>query len=173
MRWAVSNSQNLPAPRADAIGFLANGTLYLVGGNDGSGTKSEFYWTTPTAGSDGDQLNGWKHLAVTDLPAPGLEGAAVAVNGAEVFLVGGKSGDRILASSARANLAPQEPFFQLGLVGATVPALKIDGELGQQLGYLNAFGAGTVDFVILLIIGLAFAYRERTAAILRRVLRRR
>ena len=43
-----------------------------------------------------------------------------------------------MAGATRANLAPQEPFFQLGLVGATVPALKIDGEIGQQLGYLAA-----------------------------------
>jgi hypothetical protein len=61
----------------------------------------------------------------------------------------------------------------VGLVGATVPGLKIDGEIGQQLGYLNAAGAGTVNFVILLLIGWAFAHKERTRAILARVFRRR
>jgi hypothetical protein len=54
-----------------------------------------------------------------------------------------------------------------------VPALKIDGEIGQQLGYLNAAGAGTVNFVILLLVGWAFAHRERAMAILGRVIRRR
>ena len=71
----------------------------------------------------------------------------------------------------RANIAPQSPFFQLGLVGATVPGLKIDGEIGQQLGYLNAAGAGTVNFVILLLIGWAFAHKEQAWA--HRRLRRR
>ena len=59
----------------------------------------------------------------------------------------------MVATSLRANTAPQSPFFQLGLVGATVPGLKIEGEIGQQLGYLNAAGVGTVNFIILILIG--------------------
>ena len=75
--------------------------------------------------------------------------------------------------SYRANTAPTSPYFQLGLVGATVPGLKIEGEIGQQLGYLNAAGAGTVDFVILILIGWAFAHKEQTRRrVIRRVLRR-
>ena len=38
-------------------------------------------------------------------------------------------------------------LFQIGLVGATVPGLTINGDIGQQLGYLNAAGVGTVDFI--------------------------
>ena len=80
----------------------------------------------------------------------------------------------VVATSVRANTAPQSPFFQLGLVGATVPGLKIEGEIGQQLGYLNAAGAGTVDFVILLLIGWAFAHKEQARGIVAlRVGRRR
>ena len=63
--------------------------------------------------------------------------------------------------SARANVAPQGPFFQLGLVGATVPGLKIEGEIGQQLGYLNANGVGMANFALFLIIGWAFAHRDQ------------
>ena len=84
------------------------------------------------------------------------------VLGPNVILVGGQT--RRTARSpgaARANVAPQAPFFQLGLVGATVPALKIDGEIGQQLGYLNANTIGIVNFVILLIVGWAFAHNSR------------
>ena len=55
----------------------------------------------------------------------------------------------------------------------TVPGLTIEGEIGQQLGYLNAAGAGTVDFIILILIGVAFAHKERTKAILARLFRRR
>ena len=72
----------------------------------------------------------------------------------------------------RANTAPEEPFFQLGLVGATVPALKIDGEIGQQLGYLNANTVGIVNFAILIAIGWAFAHKEQVARLRDRVLRR-
>ena len=55
----------------------------------------------------------------------------------------------------------------------TVPALKIGGEIGQQLGYLNAAGVATVNFIILLLIGWAFAHKERSKAIVDRILGRR
>ena len=170
IRWDVSNSANLPAARTNAAGWAANGTLYLAGGDDGSGPQQEVYWAIPTSTGD---LKEWKHLAVSDLPAPGLEGAAAVITGPNAVLVGGATVGGVLNSSARANTAPMSPFFQLGLVGATVPGLKIDGEIGQQLGYLNAAGVGTVDFVILLLIGWAFAHKEQTRAIIGRVLRRR
>jgi hypothetical protein len=95
------------------------------------------------------------------------------VTGPNVIIVGGETAEGVVDISARANLAPLSPFFQLGLVGATVPALKIEGEVGQQLGYLNAAGAGTLNFIILLIIGWAFAHKEQTRAIIARVTRRR
>jgi hypothetical protein len=88
-------------------------------------------------------------------------------------LVGGETTDGALTSSVRANAAPMSPFFQVGLVGATIPGLKIDGEIGQQLGYLNAAGAGTLNFVILLLIGWAFAHKAQARAAIARVLRRR
>jgi hypothetical protein len=171
-QWGASNGQSLPAPRTNAIGFLSNGTIYLVGGNDGSGSRGEVYWTVPFAGSDGDQLGEWKHLTVDDLPAPGLEGGSATSSGATAFITGGKRGADVVRDSVRADLAPQEPFFQLGLVGATVPALKIDGELGQQLGYLNAAGAGTATFIALLLIGWAYAHKERTRELFERMRRR-
>jgi hypothetical protein len=171
--WATGQGADLPAPRANATGFGANGALYLVGGTDGSRTHGELYWAIPEAGNGGDRIPEWKHLPNSDLPAAGLEGGATGTAGPDVFVIGGKSGNAVQRGSARANLAPQEPFFQLGLVGATVPALKIEGEIGQQLGYLNATGAGTVNFIILVLIGIAFAHRERTRAILDRFRRRR
>jgi hypothetical protein len=64
------------------------------------------------------------------------------------------------------------PFFQLGLVGATVPGLKIEGDIGQQLGYLNAAMVGTIDFVLLILIGVAFAHKEQTRALFARIVRR-
>jgi hypothetical protein len=54
----------------------------------------------------------------------------------------------------------------------TVPGLKIDGEIGQQLGYMNAAGAGTVNFIILLIIGWAWAHKPQARAMVSRVARR-
>ena len=169
IHWDVNNSANLPVARTNASGWASNGAIYLAGGDDGSGPRSEVYWAIPTSTGD---LKEWKHLDVGDLPAPGVEGAAAVVSGPSAIIVGGSTVGGVLASSARANTAPQSPFFQLGLVGATVPGLKIDGEVGQQLGYLSAAGVGTVDFVILLLIGWAFAHKAQARAIVGRVLRR-
>jgi hypothetical protein len=167
-RWEVDQNRvtDLPEARTDGSGWAANGALYLVGGSDGQRSRGELYWTIP----DGlGNFAEWRHLAQSDLPADGLAGAATLVSGANVFLIGGTSSDRVLDSSARANLSPTEPFFQLGLVGVVVPALKIDGEIGQQLGYLNAAGAGTVNLIILLLIGLAYAHPERVKAMWSRI----
>ena len=49
----------------------------------------------------------------------------------------------------------------VGFPGVTVPALKIDGEIGQQLGYLNANTIGIVNFALFLIIGWVFAHRTQ------------
>ncbi|MBI3746140.1 MAG: hypothetical protein HY264_06375 [Chloroflexi bacterium] len=155
LQWAVSDGFNMPKARTSAAGFAANGTMYVVGGSDGKTPQRELYWAIPAG--DGS-IPGWKHLEQDDLPAAGLAGGSAIVTGTNVFIIGGTSSDGVLASAVRANLAPQEPFFQAGLVGVVVPALRIDGEIGQQLGYLSAAGAGTVDFVILLLVGWAYAH---------------
>ncbi len=167
--WRIANSINLPVARGNPAGFTSNGSLYLVGGTDGQTPAKELYWSTPDAGGG---ISEWKHLSASDLP-DGLVGSSAVVLGTDVVLVGGQSSAGVTNGAARANLAPQPPFFQLGLVGATVPALKIEGEIGQQLGYLNAAGVGTVDFIVLLLIGWAFAHKERTMELLGRVRRRR
>ena len=169
IKWDIDNAWNLPVARDDPAGYTANGTLYLMGGADADGPKTEVYWAIPN--NDGT-VPEWKYLAQSDLPY-GLTGSSAFVNGPNTLLVGGETADGVIQTSLRANNAPQAPFFRLGLFGATVPGLKIDGELGQQLGYLNAAGAGTVDFIVLLIIGWAFAHKEQARALVSRVVRRR
>ena len=117
--------------------------------------------TSGQVDTNGGDITEWKHLDVSDLPATGLVGAAPMTLGPDAILVGGTTSEGVVASSVRANLAPEAPFFQLGLVGATVPALKIDGEIGQQLGYLSANGIGFTNFAILVVVGWAFAHREQ------------
>ena len=147
-----------------------NERLLLAGGNDGSGPKREVYWAVPTNAGD---LPEWKHLDVSDLPESGLEGAPAVVSGPEAILIGGKTApNTLLASSVRGNTSPLSPFFQLGLVGATVPGLKIEGEIGQQLGYLNAATVGAINFIILILIGVAFAHKAETRALFGRVFHR-
>ncbi len=170
MAWGVNAAANLPQARDDAAGWTANGALYSVGGAGPDGdARREAYWAIPTATGD---ITEWRHLDVSDL-STGLIGGSPVISGPNVIIVAGETEGTPVATSVRANTAPQSPFFQLGLVGATVPGLKIDGEIGQQLGYLNAAGAGTVNFIILLLIGWAFAHRERARAILGRVVARR
>ena len=161
VRFGVrGGSTDLPAPRTNMAGFSANGSLYAVGGSDGTKPQGTLYWAVPDgAGNIGE----WKHLDASDLPATGNAGGAPMVLGPNVIIVGGTTTDGPIAASARANIAPEAPFFQLGLVGATVPALKIDGEIGQQLGYLNANGVGMALFAVFVAIGWAFAHREQIA----------
>lgn len=170
LKWAVRDAANLPSARSAAAGFSANGALYVAGGADATGPQNEFYWAIPDANGD---INDWKHLDETDLPASGLEGGRAIVTGTNVFIVGGTSADGVQSGTVRANLAPQEPFFQAGLVGVVVPALRIDGEIGQQLGYINAAGAGTVNFVLLLLIGWAYAHPATVKAWIDRRRKRR
>jgi hypothetical protein len=163
MRFGVAGGgTDLPEPRANAAGWAASGALYLVGGTDGQSPQNEMYWAIPD--NSGNILE-WKHLAQSDLPeANAVQGSAPIVLGPDIVLIGGETASGVVAGAARANLAPQAPFFQLGLVGATVPALKIDGEIGQQLGYLAANTVGIMNFVILLFIGWAYAHKEKVAA---------
>jgi hypothetical protein len=167
----TSGPTNLPAPRTNAAGFAASGALYLVGGSDGTSPQTEMYWAVPNSSGN---ISEWKHLAQSDLPEStgGVAGSAPIVLGPNAIIIGGETPSGPVAGAARTNLAPQAPFFQLGLVGATVPALKIDGEIGQQLGYLTANTVGIANFTILLIIGYAFAHKEKVAA-LRESLRNR
>lgn len=170
VRWGIKNGPpNLPVARTGATGFMANDALYLVGGSDGKTPRGEVFWATPNIAGE---IAGWEHVPASDFPAMGLAGSSAVVDGSQAFLIGGTTSGGVTGSSARGNLAPQPPFFQLGLVGATVPALKLSGEIGQQLGYLNAAGAGTVDFVILILIGYAFAHRDQTRAFFARFRRR-
>ena len=151
---------DLPAPRTNLDGFAANGNLYAVGGTDGTKPQGTLWWAVPTSTGD---IPEWKHLDASDLPAEGNAGGAPFVLGPNVIIVGGTTSGGVQVGSARANIAPEAPFFQLGLFGATVPALKIDGEIGQQLGYLNANTIGIVDFAVFLVIGWAFAHRRQIA----------
>ena len=172
--WSTNPDANLPAARANAAGWGASGTLYLTGGSDGTSSRPEAYWAVPDSQAN---IPEWKHLDVSDLPAPGLEGAAPLLTGPNIVLIGGTSngpdGSEVHPSSVRSSLAPQAPFFQLGILGATVPALKIEGEIGQQLGYMNAALVGTVNFIILLIIGWAYAHQDQTRAFFNRIVERR
>jgi hypothetical protein len=159
VRFGVAGGgTDLPAPRTDLAGFAANGALYAIGGSDGSTPQGTLFWSIPNAVGN---IPEWKHLDVSDLPATGLAGGAPIILGPDAVLVGGTTTQGVIAASNRANIAPEAPFFQVGLVGATVPALKIDGEIGQQLGYLNANGIGFANFALLVIVGWAFAHREQ------------
>ena len=167
--WRVSAQTNLPSARTNASGFTANGVLYIQGGSDGTAPITQTLWTTPDAGG---VIPEWHTLAQTDLGV-GLEGAAGVVSGSHAFVVGGDTAEGPTAGLARANLAPQEPFFQLGLMGVVVPALQLQGETGQQIGYLNAATVGAVNFIALIIVGWAFNHQERVREIVAALRERR
>ena len=119
--------------------------------------------TSPAAGS------AWTE---TDLPVATAD-APIAGVGSTAFIIGGEGAEGPADESLRAGLSPSEPFFQLGIAGATIPALSIKGEIGQQLGYLAAAGAATMNFVILVIIGVALSRPESSRRLISRLSRGR
>jgi hypothetical protein len=166
--WAVAPpDQALPAPRADATAYSANGAVYVMGGLDADGLPQQsVLWFVPdtTTGDIGE----WSHLVETDLPVA-TANAPIAGVGAHAFIFGGETADGATDASMRAALSPRPPFFQLGIAGATIPGLSIKGEVGQQLGYMNAMGVGMLNFVILIIIGVAFSRPESSKRVLSRL----
>jgi hypothetical protein len=123
------------------------------------------------SGTTGD-IPEWKRLEQTELREPRAD-PATSVVGSFVFLIGGENDSGPVDTSLRANLAPVAPFFRLGLFGATVPALSIKGEIGQQLGYINAFGLGMTNFTILVLLAFAFSHPRQSRRFLERVTRGR
>ena len=169
--WAIAPpEQQLPEPRIRAATFTANGAIYVIGGSDAEGApQASHLWAVPNAAGD---LPAWNRREETDLPEP-RAGAALSNVGSFAFLIGGEGPDGPVDSSFRANLSPGPPFFRLGMFGATIPALAIQGEIGQQLGYINAFGVGMTNFVILLVIGWMYSHRDQTWRLAERLSRGR
>ncbi len=85
-----SKGADLPAPRADAAAVFFSGTAYVIGGvgADGKPTAT-VYAGTPDAATG--KISAWAESADLKLPAP-RAGAAVAVAGDGLFLVGGTDG---------------------------------------------------------------------------------
>ncbi len=167
--WRYSAQTNLPGPRTNLSGFTSNGTIYIQGGSDGTNLLASTLWAVPTTSG---VIPLWQTLSQTDL-GQGVQGSAAMAAGSHGFIVGGQTSDGLTGGAARTNLAPQPPFFQLGLLGATVPGLKLDGEIGQQIGYLNAATVGAINFILLIIVGWGFAHKERVRELVGNVRRRR
>jgi hypothetical protein len=172
--WATPEAGkpgSLPAPRSHHSSFTANGALYVIGGNDAQGAPQKTaYWAVPSA-TTGD-IPSWTHIDSTDL----LEGrayASISSVGSTAFLIAGEGPSGPSDGTFRAGLSPKPPFFRLGLFGATIPALSIKGEIGQQLGYINAMTVGMVNFVILVAIAIAYSHRAQTLRLMERMSRGR
>ncbi len=175
--WSVSlPSQALPAARTDPAGFVADGALYIVGGRDAAGTPTDsFYWATPDP--SGNFPGGWQQLAQDNLGASGeaepRAGSAAVVTSGHAFVIGGDGRTGPSVATFRSDIAPRPPFFALGLVGMTIPALSIKGDIGQQLGYVMAGIVGGADFVLLILVGVAHSHHRATRRLLSRLTRGR
>ncbi|MCY7418634.1 MAG: hypothetical protein LH650_09085 [Chloroflexi bacterium] len=168
--WASApTSQQLPSPRSGAASFNANGSIYVIGGVDASGApQGSTLWAVPNT-TTGD-LPAWHSLDQTDLPE-GRSEAGIAAIGSFAYVVAGDGPAGALDTVARANISPLPPFFQLGILGATIPALSIKGEIGQQLGYLNAMGVGMTNFILLVLLGYWLTRRDASMRLLERLSR--
>jgi hypothetical protein len=168
--WGVAPGElALPGARADATAFTSNGAVYVIGGYDAQGVPQDsMLWAVPDT-TTGD-YESWERLDQTDLPVGNASAPIVGV-GSHVFIFGGETPEGTTDASLRAGISPRPVFFQLGIAGATVPGLSIKGEVGQQLGYLNAMGVGMVNFVILIILGIAFSRPQSSKRVIGRILR--
>ena len=170
--WSVAtDEQVLPGARTSAVNFASTSAIYVIGGVDEAGVPQDsMFWAVPDTES-GDLENGWVRLTETDLATPVSSAPASGV-GTTAFIFGGLGGDgdgELLDSTLRAGLSPAAPFFQLGIAGATLPGLAIEGQVGQELGYLNAMGVGMTNFAILVLIGLAYSHQAATKRIMVRL----
>ncbi len=169
--WAVAPAaQQLPDARARGASFTANGAMYIIGGVDATGQPQDSNdWTVPNTVGD---IPAWSRTPATDL-VEARAGASITNVGSFVFVIGGQSPSGPSVSTMRANISPQPPYFRIGLFGLTIPSLAIQGEIGQQLGYIDAFGVGIVNFIIVILIGLAYSHRQATMRIIERLSRGR
>lgn len=162
-------SQNIPATRARAASMNANGTIYLIGGVDADGNLQ--YSTLWAIGNAAGDLT-WHYLDQSNLTVP-RAGSASALVGATAFIFGGQGPDGAVDGSFRADISPKAPFLRLGILGATLPGLSIKGEIGQQLGYINAMTVGMINFALLVLIGIAFSHRKQTLHVIEKITRGR
>ena len=84
-------ARDLPAPRTDLAG-LRRERRALRGRRHRTGRRPQgtLYWAIPTNGGD---IPEWKHLDVSDLPAPALAGGAPIILGPDAIIVGGTTTD--------------------------------------------------------------------------------
>lgn len=163
-RWDGGPQEgNLPTPRDGAALWSANGTLYVAGGTiDGTATTSVL-WAAPVAATG---VTKWTSVELSNLPADAARvGASGVVIGAHVILLGGADAAGAYSAGAlSAGTSLKAPVFRVGLFGLTVPGLALQGEVGQQIGFLSAAGAWTLNFVIMLGAAVAYGQRERFRA---------
>ena len=162
--WGVSAGPAaafaVPEARTRHASFTAAGAIYVVGGVDENGQLSNAnFWAVP------DTVDGtipeWRRLGETDLPAARADAAVLPIAGF-AFVIGGETAEGLSSTLERADLAPQPPFFRLGLFGATIPGLNIPGNVGQELGWLAAAGIGTGNFVLMIVVGWAYSHPRQT-----------
>jgi len=81
-----------------------------------------------------------------------------------ILLGGADAAGAHSAGALSAGTSLKAPVFRVGLFGLTVPGLALQGEVGQQIGFLSAAGAWTLNFVIMLGAAVAYGQRERFRA---------
>jgi hypothetical protein len=163
-RWDGGPQEgNLPTPRDGAALWSANGTLYVAGGTIDGAATSSVLWAAPVAATG---VTKWTSVELSNLPADGARvGASAVVIGAHAILLGGADAAGAYSAGAlAAGTSLKAPVFRVGLFGLTVPGLALQGEVGQQIGFLSAAGAWTLNFVIMLGAAVAYGQRERFRA---------
>lgn len=150
---AITTLPDLPRPLAYGAAALANGRLYVVGGQHDTAVKaaSNESWSLDLNATPGP--NAWRREP--DLPGFGAFVAAMASDGSDLFLIGGVGFDatgKAVQSNKAYRLAPGgkewEPLADLPepRVGAVTPCPILDGNrIFVMGGYASAFAGERRD----------------------------
>ncbi|MDE2001260.1 MAG: DUF5011 domain-containing protein [Patescibacteria group bacterium] len=144
--WST-NSNALPAARDAATGFVANGYVYVMGGNNGSAAQTTVYYAK--LNSDGS-VGSWSTNS-NALPAVRESATSVAANG-YVYVIGGSNGTSIQTSvyyASTSRILISGDLDLLGLASTTLSGVNSGGPDGGSVGgsiYAgNIFSAGSLQ----------------------------
>ena len=128
------------------------------------------YWTTPDA--DG-VIPEWLHLDQTDLGAGRRGLGRRRVRRVRVPVRRRARPGPTNGAGAHVPRARSRRSSSWGSWARPCRASQLGGEVGQQIGYMNAAGVGTVNFILLILLGWAFAHKAKVRAMVAERRRRR
>ena len=170
VEWKVDPAYKLPAPRDDAATWFANGTLYLAGGTGcGRAAPGVLLGDPDRRGRDPAVVAPRRHRPADRSGRRKLGGHRTRTSSSSA----GRP-PRAWSPPPSARIPPPRPRSSSSASSARRSRrCRSAGRSASSWAISTPPGAGTVDFIILLLIGWAFAHPVQAKALIARVTRRR